>query len=383
MKTLLLAGAAALGLLATQASAQVVISANDAKMTLVNGVATVVANPVPDSITIMDIVGGQVRVRGNVAVPTSVVGPPLTVAISPDEKLAVVTANQVPDPNDATKTIAGSFMTVVELGATPRALGRVPTGPAPAGLSFTPDGKLLLVAHRGDGSVWVYRVAGQTVTELAKLSLGNAASLVSHVAITPDGKHALVSRYGDNRINMLAINGETVTVTPRQLTPGVSPYAVAVTNDGKWAVSANMGSGQGDTDTVSLIDLRQEPFRVVDSIAVGQTPEGMMVSPDNRHIAVTVMNGSNKPDASPFRGPGQLRLLRIDNGRLRIVSTARIGTWSQGAAFSRDGRTILAGNMIEHTIQVFRINDDGQLADTGRPIRIIGGSAALRGSANR
>jgi DNA-binding beta-propeller fold protein YncE len=259
----------------------------------------------------------------------------------------------------------------------------VPTGPAPAGLSFTPDGKLLLVAHRGDGSVWVYRVAGQTITELAKLSLGNAASLVSHVAITPDGKHALVSRYGDSRINVLAINGETVTVTPRQITPGVSPYAVAITNDGKWAISANMGGGQGDTDTVSLIDLQREPFRVVDSIAVGQTPEGMMVSPDNRHVAVTVMNGSNKPDASPFRGPGQLRLLRIDNGRLRIVSSARIGTWAQGAAFSRDGRTLLAGNMIEHTIQVFRIDETGALSDTGRPIRIFGGSAALRGSANR
>ncbi len=383
MKNLLLAGAAALGLLASPAGAQVVISANDAKVTLVNGVATVVQNPVPDSITVMDIANGQVRVRGNVAVPTSVVGPPLTVAISPDEKLAVVTANQVIDPADPTKTVNGNFMTVVELGATPRALGRVPTGPAPAGLSFTPDGKLLLVAHRGDGSVWVYRVAGQTITELAKLSLGNAASLVSHVAITPDGKHALVSRFGDNRISVLAINGETVTNTPRQITPGVSPYAVAITNDGKWAVSANMGSSQGDTDTVSLIDLRQEPFRLVDSIAVGQTPEGMMVSPDNRHVAVTVMNGSNKPDASPFRGPGQLRLLRIENGRLRIVSSARIGTWSQGAAFSRDGRTILAGNMIEHTIQVFRINDEGQLADTGRPVRIFGGSAALRSSANR
>jgi DNA-binding beta-propeller fold protein YncE len=169
-----------------------------------------------------------------------------------------------------------------------------------------------------------------------------------------------------------------VTKTPRDITPGLSPYAVNVTPDGKWAVVANMGSGQGDTDTVSLIDLQRQPFRLVDSIAVGQTPEGMQVSPDNRHVAVTVMNGSNKPDASPFRGPGQLRLLRIENGRLRIVSTARIGTWSQGVAFSRDGRTLLAGNMIEHTVQVFRIDDTGALSDTGRSVRVFGGSAALR-----
>ncbi len=379
MKTLLLAGIATLGLaLGSPAGAQVVISANDAKMTLTNGVATVLPNPAPDSITVMDIAGGQVRVRATLAVPTSVNGPPLSVAISPDNALAVVTANQVPDPADASKTINGDFMTVVSLGATPAVLGRVPTGAGPAGLSFTPDGKLLLVANRGEGSVWVYRVAGQTITELAKLSLGNAASLVSHVAITPDGKHALVTRYGDNRVSVLAINGETVTATPRQITTGVSPYAVNITPDGKWAIVANMGGGQGDTDTVALVDLQHEPFRVVDSIAVGQTPEGMQVSPDNRHVAVTVMNGSNKAETSPFHGPGQLKLLRIDNGHLRIVATARIGTWAQGATFSRDGHLLLAGNMIERTIQVFRVGENGTLADTNQPIRLTGGAAALR-----
>ena len=383
MKNLLLAGAAGLALLASQASAQVVISANDAKVALVNGVATILANPVPDSITVMDFAGGTVRVRGRVAVPTSVAGPPLSVAISPDEKLALVTANQVIDPNDPTKTVLADFMTLVSLTGTPTVLGRVPTGPGPAGLSFSPDGKLVMVANRGDGSVWVYRVDGQTVTELAKLSLGNAASLVSHVAITPNGRHALVTRNGDNRINVLAINGETVTNTPRQITSGINPYPLTITNDGKWAVVTNMGAGQGDTDTVALIDLQREPFRVVDVLAVGQTPEGSQVSPDNRHVAVTVMNGSNKPDASPFRGPGQLKLLRIENGRLRLVSTARIGTWAQGVAFSRDGRTLLAGNMVEQNLQVLRVNNTGQLTDTGQKIPVSGGSVALRSSANR
>ena len=383
MKNLLLAGAAGLALLASQASAQVVISANDAKVALVNGVATILANPVPDSITVMDFAGGTVRVRGRVAVPTSVAGPPLSVAISPDEKLALVTANQVIDPNDPTKTVLADFMTLVSLTGTPTVLGRVPTGPGPAGLSFSPDGKLVMVANRGDGSVWAYRVNGQTVTELAKLSLGNAASLVSHVAITPNGRHALVTRNGDNRINVLAINGETVTNTPRQITSGINPYPLTITNDGKWAVVTNMGAGQGDTDTVALIDLQREPFRVVDVLAVGQTPEGSQVSPDNRHVAVTVMNGSNKPDASPFRGPGQLKLLRIENGRLRLVSTARIGTWAQGVAFSRDGRTLLAGNMVEQNLQVLRVNNTGQLTDTGQKIPVSGGSVALRSSANR
>lgn len=378
MRKLLLAGAAALGLVAGPATAQVVVSANDAKVTLVNGVVTPTTDRVPDSMTVMEFVPGGVRVRATLEVPASVVGPPLSVAISPDSKLAVITANQVADPSDPTKFVAGAFMTVVALDGTPRVLGRVATGPAPAGLSFSPDGKLLLVAHRGDGSVWTFRVRGTEVTEVGRLSLGNAASLVSHVAITPDGRHALVSRYGDNRVSVLDIAGESVTRNPRELTTGISPYAVNITPDGRWGLVANMGSGQGDTNTLALVDLQREPWRVVDIIAVGQTPEGMQVSPDNRHVAVMVMNGSNKPDASPFRGPGQLKLVRIENGRLRVLSTARVGTWAQGAAFSRDGRLLLAGNMVERSIQVFRIDETGGLDDTGRTVRLTGGSAALR-----
>jgi DNA-binding beta-propeller fold protein YncE len=143
-------------------------------------------------------------------------------------------------------------------------------------------------------------------------------------------------------------------------------------------VVANIGRGTGDADTVSLIDLQREPFRIVDTVSVGQTPEGIMVSPDNRHVAVTVMNGSNKPAGSPFAGPGLVRLLRIDNGKLSVVSEAQVGTWSQGAAFSHDGRTLLVGNMVGKDISVLRVAEDGKLTDTGTRLRVGGGSAALR-----
>jgi DNA-binding beta-propeller fold protein YncE len=383
LRTLLLAGVAVLGLLIEPAAGQVILSANDAKATLRNGVASVLPDAAPDSLTVMDVTGNQVRVRGQVQVPTSIVGPPLTVAISPDEKLALVSANQVPDPQDPSKLVNGNFMSVVSLEGAPRVLGRVTTGTAPAGVSFTPDGRLALVANRGEGTVSVFRVRGQELSEVGKVELGNAASLVSHVAITPNGRYALVSRYGDNRINVLSIDGETVTKTPREITPGVSPYGVSISNDGHWAVVGNMGGGQGDTDTVGLIDLQREPFRLVDSIAVGQSPEGVQISPDNRHVAVVVQNGSNKADNSPFRGQGQLKLLRIENGRLRLLTNTQIGTWPQGAAFNRDGRLLLAGNVIERNIQVFHVGDTGMLTQTGQPIQLPGGSVALRSSANR
>jgi DNA-binding beta-propeller fold protein YncE len=59
-------------------------------------------------------------------------------------------------------------------------------------------------------------------------------------------------------------------------------------------------SGGGDADTISVIDLKLDPPRVVNSYTVGQTPEGLKMSPDGKFVAVTVMNGSNKPLDSPF-----------------------------------------------------------------------------------
>jgi hypothetical protein len=60
------------------------------------------------------------------------------------------------------------------------------------------------------------------------------------------------------------------------------------------------------------------------------------------------------------------------------VSEARVGTWSQGAAFSPDGRTLLVGNMVEREVQVLRVSEEGKLTDTGTRLGVSGGSAALR-----
>jgi hypothetical protein len=40
--------------------------------------------------------------------------------------------------------------------------------------------------------------------------------------------------------------------------------------------------------------------RVVETITVGQTPEGIMLSPDGKLCAVIIMNGSNKPNSTVF-----------------------------------------------------------------------------------
>lgn len=363
---------------AVTAHAQIAISVNDNKAVLENGVAKVVANPAPDTLTIIDLKASPPRVIAEIQAPGSVVGPPLSVAITPDESLALVTSAMIVDPADPTKTVPDTRVSVIDLRATPPAvIATLEAGKSPAGLSINRQGTLALVANRAEGTVSVFTISGKTVTPVGKVTIGDAKSGVSHAAFTPDGKTALVSRDGDDRISILSINGTSVEYTKRDMYAGVRPYGLDISSKGDVAVVANIGRGQGDSDTVSVIDLNAKPMRVVETITVGQTPEGIKMSHDGKYVAVVTMNGSNKAKNSPFYNDnGKLLVYRVKGTSLQKVAEAPIGHWSQGAAFSHDGKTILVGNMVEKEVQVFEFNGK-KLKETGR-IKVNGGSAAVR-----
>jgi len=147
-----------------------------------------------------------------------------------------------------------------------------------------------------------------------------------HRAITRDGRAALVTRDGDSFISILTVDGTKVEYSKRDLSAGMRPYGLDVSADGSIAVVANIGRGQGDNDTVSIIDLQAQPVRVVETVVVGQTPEGIALSPDGKLCAVVVMNGSNKPRESPFyNANGKLLLYRVDGTKLVPAAAAWIG----------------------------------------------------------
>jgi len=368
----------ALLLVPLTAEAQLAVSSNDNKVMLDNGVNKVVPNAPPDTVTIIDLKVSPPRVVAEIAAPGSVVGPPLSVALTPDESLALVTSSTKLDPNDATKTVPDNRVSVIDLKATPPAvIATLEAGKSPAGVSINRQGTLALVANRSEGTVSVYTIQGKTVTPAGKVTIADEKSGTSHAAFAPDGRMALVTRDGDHKISVLSIDGTKVEYTKRDMNAGLRPYGIDISTNGAFAAVANIGRGQGDVDTVSLIDLKMTPPRVVETISVGQTPEGIKVSPDNQHVAVVVMNGSNKPKSSPFYNDnGKLVMLKVSGSSITKVAEAPIGHWSQGAAFSADGKTVLVGNMVEKDVQVFAW--DGQsLRETAR-IKVNGGSAAIR-----
>ena len=364
--------------LATAAHAQLAVTSNDNKVTLDNGTMKIVPNPAPDTVTVIDLKVSPPRVVAEVAAPGSVVGPPLSVALTPDERLALVGSSSRVDPNDPTKTVPDTRVSVIDLKASPPAvIATLEAGRSAAGISINRQGTLALVANRGEGTVSVFSIQGRTVTPVGTVTIADEKSGTSHATFTPDGRMALVTRDGDHKISVLKIDGTSVEYTKRDINAGLRPYGIDVSSRGDFAAVANIGIGQGDADTVSLIDVRATPPRVVETLSVGQTPEGIKVSPDGKHVAVVVMNGSNKAKESPFYADnGKLVLLRAKGLKLTKVAEAPIGHWSQGAAFSPDGKTILVGNMVEKNVQVFAF-DGRSLKEVGR-IKVNGGPAAVR-----
>jgi DNA-binding beta-propeller fold protein YncE len=369
---------AALISVSSGASGQLALSANDGKAVLIDGVNSVPANPPADSVTVIDLNVTPPKVIAEIQAPASVVGPPSSVAIARDESFALVTGATKIDPADPKKTVPDDKLSVIDLKASPPKISaQLQAGKGAAGVSINRAGTLALVANRSEGTVSVFSIAGNTLTPVGKINLGDDKSGPSHVAITPDGKTALVTRDGDNKISVLSIDGTKVEYTKRDMSAGLRPYGLGIHPNGKVAVVANIGPGSGDADTISLIDLEAKPARVVHTVTVGQTPEGIALSPDGAFAAVSVMNGSNKPKNNPFFNDyGLVKVLSVKGNELVPLTEAKVGHWCQGLAWSKDNRRLLVQCMVEREIMVFDF--DGKALKPAGSIKLSAGPAAIR-----
>ena len=389
---------AALTALPAAAHAQIAVSANDGKVRLDNGKVVVVKDGA-ETVTLIDLAANPPKSVAELKAPTSVAGPPTSVAVSPNEEIALVTSAQKIDPADPTKQALNNVVSVIELGKSggiignltakvqgkqppaayqPKVIATLQVGNGAAGVSINRAGTLALVANRGEGTVSVLEIKGKTVTvQPDKIKLGDEKSGPSAAVFTPDGKRALVTRDNDHKISVLAIEGTKVSDTKREISAGLRPYGLDIAAKGDFAVVANIGTGSGDADTVSLIDLTLNPPRVVNTITVGQTPEGIKISPDGNFVGVSVMNGTNKAADSPFYSDkGKLVILRREKSNLTRLADADVGKWCQGVVWASNSRKIAVQCMVEEQIQAFSWN--ATRLQTISTIKTTGGPAGIR-----
>ena len=158
---------------------------------------------------------------------------------------------------------------------------------------------------------------------------------------------------------------------------------MSITPDGKYAVVASLGDPKAN-GIFTIIDITGDTPKIIGTADIGhEALEGAMMSADGKWIAGVAHAGSTRPkDAPQYKATGMIVLYKLDGDKLTKVSEAPIGAWSQGASFSRDGKTLAVQNMVQKNIQVFK-NDDGKLTDTGQKIDVGGGAAAIRSSTDR
>jgi len=359
--------------------AQLAVSSNDNKALLVDGVNTVVQNAPSDTVTIIDLGVVPPKVVGELRAPGSWASPPQSVAVAPDESIALVTSSTKVDPADSKKTVPDDVVTVIDLKASPpTVLATLHAGRGPSGVSINRAGTLALVANRGDGTVSVFSIRGKTVTPVGTVDLGEPNSTPSLPLFTPDGTRAFVTRNGDHKVSILKVAGTTVEYTKQDISANLRPYGLQITPKGDVAIVANIGNGPtGGADTLTIIDIAANPPRAIDSLSIGLIPEGIALSPDGTFLAVMVMNGSNLPKASPFyRDYGLLKVMRVAGRTITPLAEARIGHWCEGIAWSRTQRTVVVQCMVEKEIEVFAF-DGARLTPAGA-IKVSGGPAGIR-----
>ena len=369
----------------TQAFGQVLIVGNDEKQGWDENAKPVFKEPGHDTLSIIDISKPDApRIAATIPLINSVVGPPTNLAIHPSGEIAFVANSLEPVIQGwGHRLEPDNKVFLIDLNATPpKVIGTITVGRQPSGIAISPKGDLALVANRTDGTISVLSIRGKDVLVVDTVTVGTATDSVSAVAITPDGKHAFAAKAAANKVALLTIDGDKVTYDKRDLPTGIFPYNVAVTPDGKLALTVDNGNGggsDGNAKTVSVIDLEANPVRVIDHVTVGDSPEGLAISPKG-DLAVSVeARGSNMPKTAFFYHPtGAVTALKIDGKKVTNVGEVNVGALPEAVAFSPDGQYLYVGNFIDGDLSVFHI-DGTQLADTGQRFKLPGHPASMRG----
>jgi len=368
----------------TSALAQTLIVGNDEKQSVDQSAKPIVNEPGHDTLSVIDISKPEApRIAATIPLINSVVGPPVNLAIHPSGEFAFVANSLEPVTQGwAHRLEPDNKVFMIDLKATPpKVIGTITVGKQPSGMAISPKGDLALVTNRADGTISVLSIRGQDVLVVDTVTVGTPTDSVSAVAITPDGKRALATKAAANKVALLSIDGQKVTYDKRDLPAGIFPYNIAVTPDGKLALTAdngNGGSSDGNVDTVSVIDLEADPPRVIDHVTVGDSPEGLAISPKG-DLAVTVeARGSNMPKSSFFYHPGgAVTALKIDGKKLTNVGAVDIGVLPEAVAFSPDGQYLYVGNFLEGDMSVIKV-DGTTLTETGQRIKLPGHPASMR-----
>jgi DNA-binding beta-propeller fold protein YncE len=362
---------------------ELMLVANDEKQSWDDAGRVVIGAHGKDTVSIVDIGTDPLapKIIVNLPLDNTIAGPPVNLAITPDEGLALVANSlNVIEEAGVKKQVPDNRLWVIDLTTNPpRLIDTVAVGKQPSGLSINRAGNLALIANRADGSISVLRISGKKVELIDTVVIGEQ---VSHVRFTPDGKRALATKFPGHKVALLDVDAEKVTYNKYDMAVGLWPYNIDVTPDGRIALTAdngNSGAADGHIDTVSVIDLEAKPPRVVDKVVIGDGPEGLAISPTGKLAVALLLRGSNAAKSAFFYNRnGSVVAMKIDGKTVTKTNEIEVRGLPEGVVFSQDGRYLYVGNFIDQDVSILRVDGD-RIVDTGKSFTLPGHPASMRG----
>lgn len=243
-------------------------------------------------------------------------------------------------------------ISVIDL-STMSVIGSIDPGAAtPRGIGISADGKYLVTANRGDGSLSIIdRAAG---TLIKKVPIGENPEFVrtrgnqAFVSFEPESEAGPPPKPGTPEALALEKERESRETEPaqiavvdldkgevvRQITGGIETEGIEFSADGSKILITNEAD-----NTVSVHDIASgQMVKSIDTQELGVRPRGVKRSPDGRHYAVTLEFGN--------------RILILDENfdPVRTVDTGKV---PNGITYDRDGTRLYVALAHGKSLQVF------------------------------
>ena len=285
---------------------------------------------------------------------------------------------------DGQNSGAVSAYAIDRQAGTLKLLNRQPSaGSGPAHVTIDAEGKNVLVANYGGGSVAVLPVAADGSLQRPSSTMQHSGSSVNpnrqkgphahSINLDAANRFAYAADLGIDKIMVYRFDPAKGALTPNNppsaaVEPGSGPRHFAIHPDGRYAYVINelpltITAFSRDADNGTLT-----AFQTISTLQPGTTPQpGYSTAEIQVHPSGRFLYGSN-------RGHNSISMFLIDpqSGRLtfsQIVSTD--GRTPRNFGIDPSGTYLLAANQNSDTVTVFRINEkNGRLMQIGAPVAV-------------
>ena len=205
--------------------------------------------------------------------------------------------------------------------------------------------KLLVVAHRADNQVGLYKAEGTNLTLVKALPVGKTPR---EVCVSPDGTRAYVSAQEGNNVTVVDLDAVNVVGTVEgEPLKGADGCIVSADNKKLYVVS---------TGRDSLVVVTTADRKVAKEIKLPLgVPRRVVFNPANTKLYI----GSNKTP----------EIAVVDVAQETVEGTFKVGNEARGGlAFTPDGKTFLVGNVEDDTISIVDTATQKVTATKGTPL---------------